>query len=162
MSDYKEIAQAINNYINCLKVLTENKILLNKKDFTGQLGEWLVETVFEGERAPSGIQAGWDVKTKDKFIQVKSHAKAINNKARFSAVDKDTLVKVDELIIVVFTHDYKLKEFYQVPWEIVVEKTKLRGQKTKRNEINWNDILEYRKELNALPNQEIINMFKIN
>lgn len=162
MSDYEEIALAINNYVNCLKILAENKILLNKKDFTGQLGEWLVETIYEGERATSGIQKGWDVKTKDKFIQVKSHAKAVGNSARFSVVDKDTIEKVDELIIVVFTHDYRLKEFYQVPWEIVVEKTKLRGQKTKRNEINWNDIFEYRKELNALPNQEIINMFKIN
>lgn len=74
--------EAIHNYFNALEALYENGILLNKKDFTGQLGEWFVETIYDGERAKSGNEKGWDIKVADKYIQVKTHSKAKGNKNR--------------------------------------------------------------------------------
>jgi hypothetical protein len=58
-----------------LNKLRDEGVLLNKKDFTCQIGEWLAETIFDGKRATNGIQKGWDVEIKGKFIQVKAHAK---------------------------------------------------------------------------------------
>jgi len=113
-----------------------------------------------GKRATSGIQKGWDVDVKGKHIQVKAHAKAETNNARFSAVDKDSKEKIDELIIVVFTFDYKLKEFYKVPWKTAYQKIKLRGKKNPRNEINWSSIKEFRIEKSTLPHQKIVSLFK--
>lgn len=142
-----------------MKKLRDEKILINKKDFTCQIGEWLVEILYNGKRATSGIQKGWDVDISGKHIQVKAHAKAEGNKNRWSAVEKETTETIDELIIVVFTFDYKLKEFYKAPWLKAIPHIKLRGKKKPRYEINWNAIKEFKIELNTLPSQDIISLF---
>jgi hypothetical protein len=158
-SDLKDKAKALDNFFNAMKELREQGILINKKDFTCQIGEWLVEMIYEGKRATSGIQKGWDVDVKGKHIQVKAHAKAEANNAKFSAVDKDSTETIDELIIVVFTFDYKLKAFYKVPWNVALPLIKLRGKKTPRNEITWSSIKAYKIEIKQLPHQEIVSLF---
>jgi hypothetical protein len=152
--------QAIQNYFNALDALYENGVLLNKKDFTGQLGEWLVETIYGGERAKSGNEKGWDIKVEDKYIQVKTHSKAKGNKNRWSALEKETTAKVDELIIVVFTHNYKLAELFKVPWNEAITKVKSRGIIKVRNELNWNDLKSYSQDINKLPNQKVVSLFR--
>ena len=153
-------AQALDSFFKAMKTLRDEEILINKKDFTCQIGEWLVEMLYDGKRATSGIQKGWDVDVEGKHIQVKAHAKAENNSARFSAVDNDSTERIDELIIVVFTFDYKLIEFYKVSWETAYPKIKLRGKKNPRNVINWSSITEYKIEKENLPQQEIVLLFK--
>lgn len=157
--ELKDKAKALDNFFNAMKELREQNILINKKDFTCQIGEWLVEMIYEGKRAISGIQNGWDVDVKGKHIQVKAHAKSATNNAKFSAVDKASTERIDELIIVVFTFDYKLKAFYKVPWNIALPLIKLRGKKTPRNEITWSSIKAYKIELKQLPHQEIVSLF---
>jgi len=147
-------------FFQSMKALRDEGILINKKDFTCQIGEWLVEMLYDGKRATSGIQKGWDVDVKGKHIQVKAHAKAETNPAKFSAVDKDSTERIDELIIVIFSFDYKLKAFYKVPWEIAYPKIKLRGKKNPRNEITWSSLKEYKIEKEDLPQQEIVSLFK--
>lgn len=153
-------AKALDSFFKAMKTLRDEEILINKKDFTCQIGEWLVEMLYNGKRATSGIQKGWDVDVKGKHIQVKAHSKAETNPAKFSAVDKNSTERIDELIIVVFTFDYKLKAFYKVPWEIAYPRIKLRGKKNPRNEITWSSIKEYKIEKEDLPQQEIVSLFK--
>lgn len=153
-------SKALDSFFKAMKALRDEEILINKKDFTCQIGEWLVEMLYDGKRATSGIQKGWDVDVKGKHIQVKAHAKAETNNAKFSAVDKNSTERIDELIIVVFTFDYKLKAFYKVPWEIAYPKIKLRGKKNPRNEITWSSIKDYKIETDKLPHQEIVSLFK--
>ena len=147
--DFKNKATALKVFLEAMKTLRDEGILINKKDFTGQIGEWLVEMIYIGKRATSGIQKGWDVNVKGKYIQVKAHSKA----------ETESTERIDELIIVVFTFDYKLKAFYKVPWEIAYPKIKLRGKKTPRNEIAWSSIKDYKIELKQLPRQEIVSLF---
>jgi hypothetical protein len=152
--------QALKLFLEAMKTLRDEEILINKKDFTCQIGEWLVEMLYGGKRATSGIQKGWDVDVKGKHIQVKAHAKAETNSAKFSAVDKDSTEIIDELIIVVFTFDYKLKAFYKVPWKEALPHIKLRGIQKPRNEINWSAIKNFKIEKENLPHQEIVSLFK--
>lgn len=140
--------------------MRDKGIRINKKDFTCQIGEWLVEMLYEGKRATSGNQKGWDVDVKGKRIQVKAHAKAESNKASFTAVHKDSSERIDEFIIVVFTFDYKLKAFYKVPWKDALPNIKLRGKKNPRNEITWRSIRNFKVEKERLPHQEIVSLFK--
>src|SRR5688572_4739167 len=112
----KNSATALKAFLEAMKTLRDEGILINKKDFTCQVGEWLVEMLYGGKRTRSGIQKGWDIDVEGKHIQVKAHSKAETNPAKFSAVNKDSTERIDELIIVVFTFDYKLKAFYKVPW----------------------------------------------
>jgi len=124
--------KALKKFFKALETLRAEGILINKKDFTCQLGEWLVETMYDGKRARSGIQPGWDVEANGMHIQVKAHAKAETNKAKFSAVNPRTKEKIDELIIVVFTQDYKLKRFYKIPWRAAKKHIHPRGKAQRR------------------------------
>src|ERR1035437_4226411 len=94
---------AIENYIKALQELHNLSVLKSKHDFTGQIGEWLVETIYDGKRADSSIQKGWDIDVNGFHIQVKAHAKAVGNDNRWSAVDRNEIEKIDELIIIEFT-----------------------------------------------------------
>lgn len=157
--DIEGYSKALKNFLKAMKALREQKILINKKDFTCQIGEWLVEMIYEGQRSSNGIQKGWDILAKNEYFQVKAHAKSATNKARFTGVNKIYEEKVDYLIIIVFTSDYKLKEFYKVPWEKALENMKLRGRKNPRSEITWSSIANYKADIATLPHQEIIRLF---
>lgn len=158
--NFQSKKEALEDFSKAMKTLRDEGILTNKKDFTCQIGEWLVEMLFDGKRANSAIQKGWDVDVKGKHVQVKSHAKAETNAARFTEVVKNSTERIDELIIVVFTFDYKLKVFYQVPWEDAFPNIKLRGKKKPRDVINWSSIKNFKIETEKLPHPEIISLFK--
>lgn len=150
---------ALQTFFDAMKTLREEGILINKKDFTCQIGEWLIEMIYNGKRSLNGIEKGWDVKSNNEFIQVKTHSKREGNKNRWTKVDKEFDIKIDTLIIIVFSHDYKLKEFYRIPWSEAVKNIKLRGIKSPRNELNWSQVKQYKIEIFDLPHQEIIELF---
>lgn len=160
MLNINSYSVALKNFLKAMQVLREKNMLINKKDFTCQIGEWLVEMIYEGQRSPNGIQKGWDVIANGKYFQVKAHAKAETNNARWTAVDKLYEGQIDYLIIIVFSQDYKLKEFYNIPWSDALPKIKLRGKKKPRWEITWHSIRGHKVELETLPRQEIIQLFK--
>lgn len=120
----------------------------------------MVASIFDGKRATNSGQKGWDIDVKGKRVQVKTHAKARHNTARWSAVNFDTLESVDELIIIVFTFDYKLKELIRVPWNDAKAIATLRGQKRPKWEISWNNLTAYQCDIDKLPRQDIIQMFR--
>ncbi len=155
--DLDPIALAFNKYFEALKELKRLGVLPNSKDFTSQLGEWLVATLFDGDKATNGIQKDWDVKIKEKLVQVKTHAKASTTPARWSRVEYGPQANIDELVIIVFSDGYRLKEYYTIPWTNALPLIR-------RNEsghvIMWNDLGRYKIDLNDLPKQSIISVFK--
>jgi sugar-specific transcriptional regulator TrmB len=152
--------KALKEFFQLLNNLRDEGILINKKDFTCQIGEWIIETIYNGKRATSGIQKDWDIDINGKRIQVKAHAKAEGNNNRWSAVNNKITERVDELIIIVFTFDYKLKEFYKIPWDEAIKHIRRRGKQKPRPEINWSHLEDYKQNLNSLPRQDIIQLFK--
>lgn len=155
MSESKQTA--IKEFLQAMGKLRNEGILLNKKDFTCQIGEWMVETLYDGKRSLNGIQKGWDVEVNGRYIQVKAHAKAATNNARFSVVNC-TSERFDELIIIVFTEDYKLKAFYKVPGDEALKHIHPRGG-SQRPELCWSAIEDYKQEIERLPRQDIIKLF---
>ncbi|GEM_PF-1172999 len=154
----KNVSAALLDYFEAVKVLRNQNILINKHSFTNQIGEWLVETIFGGKRAANG-QKGWDVNVNGKHIQVKTHSKAETNKSRFSAVNKCDSEQIDELIIIVFSAEYKIKNFFIIPWEIACPLIRERTTKNKL-ELNWSAVKEYEVSIDSLPKQEIVSLFK--
>lgn len=152
-----DIERALKAMLKALSDLRELNIITNKKDFTCQLGEWLVAMLFDGNRATSGIQKDWDVKIGEKHIQVKAHAKAETTTAKWSAVKYNQTAQIDELIIVVFTHDYKLKAFYKAPWNVAI--TRIR-RNADRDVIHWNHLSDFEIPINRLPKQDLVNLFR--
>lgn len=148
---------ALKRLLSSMNELRELDVLTNKKDFTCQIGEWLVEMIFDGYRSTNAIEKGWDVKIGEKRIQVKAHAKARTTTNRTTSIKYDLDARTDELIIIIFSQDYKLKEFYQLPWEIAL--TKIKREKHK-DVIYWNHLYEYKIEFDELPKQNIIQFFR--
>lgn len=157
MKRYKKIADTLKSYNSIWKELMDLGVIKLKKDFTSQIGEWLVAEIYSGEIAKSASQKDWDIKVGNKYLQVKSHAKGVNNKARWSVIKKNEFAQVDFLIIVVFTSNYKLKEFYKTPWKKALE---LINCKNNRHTISWDAQSIYKIELEHLPNQKLISIFK--
>lgn len=98
----------------------------------------------------------WDVRVATKYVQVKSHAKALQNKSRFSRISLHEGTRVDELVTVVFSTEYKLKEFYQMPWTDVLKLARRTGNGTA---IYWHDQLEFKVNPEELPNQDLVRLF---
>ncbi|WP_276974966.1 hypothetical protein [Flavobacterium filum] len=151
---------AIENYVSALKELHRLEILKSKHDFTSQIGEWLVETIYNGRRADSSIQKGWDVEVDGRLIQVKTHAKSRDNHNRWTSINKNDTEDINELIIIVFSSDYKLERFYQVPWSIAMSRLETRNKRILRNQLSWSNIEDYRINLDSLPMQNVVSIFR--
>ena len=153
-----EIQKALNEFFKALRRLRELSITPNSKDITCQLGEWLVEQLYDGQRSTNGIQRDWDVRLKGgSRIQVKSHAKAPTTNARWSQINYDLHAQVDELVIIVFDQKYQIKEFYKAPWHAVLPRIRRHADKDR---IFWDDLKEFNLALNDVPNQDVLVSFR--
>lgn len=156
MDKYEQVRSALTSYISSFNQLMNLSVLANKKDFTCQIGEWFVAEQYGGTRAESGKQKNWDLKVGEKYVQVKAHAKAQTTTARFSAVKHVESAQIDELITVIFTPDYKLKEFYKIPWK---DALKLIKKEKYGDVIYWDHQRNYKIKFNDLPNRELTKLF---
>lgn len=147
---------ALTNYFQALKELRNQGVLLNSKDFTSQLGEWIAEEYFDGKRSENGIQKHWDINSSIGKIQVKTHAKGDNTTARWSNLKKIETTEIDFVVIIVFTKNYQLKEFYNAPWNVVYEKIR---QHRDADRIFWDDLIDYKIDINELKKHPIFKNF---
>jgi hypothetical protein len=143
---------ALESYFDSLKMLKEAGILKNNKDFTSQLGEWFASEIYKGKLAESGIQKYWDFEAGGEYYQVKTHAKAESTAARWSSIKNDLACTAHYVIIIVFNHEYMLKEFYKIPWSEC-------RKNIFHDSVTWNRIKEYSIPLENLPHQEIVKFF---
>jgi hypothetical protein len=60
------------------------------------------------------------------------------------------------VIIIVFTHDYKLKEFYKIPWTVAQQRIQKSGT---REKLSWNSVKEYKVEIGELPRRKVVGWF---
>jgi len=155
-SDYKSHGLLLKNFIKSLQDLRIAGIATNKKDFTSQVGEWLVAEIYGGSLALNSIQKDWDLIADGKHIQVKSHAKSDTNTNRKTRLQYDESSTIDELIIVIFTQDYMLKEFYSISWP---EAYQLISHNKAGGEIYWNRLKDYKVNLDDLPNRHVVDLF---
>jgi hypothetical protein len=157
MDNFEEIKKQLNIFFGSLFELRNLGVAPNSKDFTSQLGEWLVSEIFNGKRAQSGIQKDWDVKVDGKNYQVKTHAKSVTDKNKWSYVNYKDDAEIDFILLIVFTPDYKLKEFYKISWE---ECLPLIRERKDGRVINWSALKNYRLNIDDLNNQELISLFR--
>lgn len=156
MDSFTGVEVALKAMLKAMADLRDLNVLTNQKDFTCQLGEWLVSMIYDGQRATNGIQKHWDIKIGDKYVQVKAHAKAETTTARWSAIKHDLEAQIDELIIVVFTQNYKLKGFYKIPWQVAL--TRIKKEKN-RDVIYWNHQRDFEIKISDLPKQDLVSLF---
>jgi hypothetical protein len=133
-------SNAILQYLEALKNLKDLNIIKNQKDFTSQLGEWLIAELYNGEIAINGKQAYWDIKKDGKHYQVKSHAKSKTTNRSNTDFRYDENAEIDFFIIVIFSDVYKLTAIYEIPF---CEALKLKTIENKDPVIRWKDAKDY-------------------
>jgi hypothetical protein len=136
---------AIENFFTALNKLKELKIINNKKDFTCQLGEYIISKMYDATIAISAKQKDWDMKfTNCDRIQVKSHSKAETTKRRNTDFKYHEDSEIDILIIfkIPFPEALKLKTKSKYPvirWSEIPEEYEVKFIKEFRN----NEFLKY-------------------
>jgi hypothetical protein len=121
-----------------------------------QIAEWIVAEIYGGVKAAAKNQVGWDVEVGNKKIQVKSHAKDPTNKNRWTYLKYEGVADITDIVVVVFTSDFVIKEFYEISWKKAQHYI---NRKHKHLTIRWDNISKYKKDLSSLPRQDIIAMF---
>ena len=157
MQNIEIISEAIKQYVHVKKKFRELNITNSERQLVSEIAQWFVEKLYYGERADSSIQSDWDIKTKNKTIQVKGHAKSDSNRTRWTEIDYREDADIDELIIIVFTKDLSLREFYKAPWKEIQKYIKRENIK---HTLKWDDLSLYKIEAENLPNQKIVELFK--
>jgi hypothetical protein len=152
---YAAQRQAIDGIIAGKQALRDLGVIRSER-MIGEIGEWFVELLLGGSRAESTPQSGYDIVLGQKRIQVKTHAKGDNNNARWTAYHYPRGA-FDELIIVVFTKELFLKEFYRLPKTAAYEDV---DRTKKQHVVKWDHLKQYQVALEDLPNQPLVNAFK--
>ena len=152
---YIKIRRALDDLVEAKRKLRECGVLRSER-FVGEIGEWFVKSILEAKRAETSSQKGWDLLLDGKKIQVKTHAKGDDNNARWTEIkyDKEAF---DELIVVIFTKEFHLKEFYRIPINIVMQRIVPSG---KQKIIKWDDLNDHQVQIDNLPHQEITALFR--
>lgn len=125
--------------------------ILRSRQIAGDLGEWMVETLYGGTRPPSRTNKGWDIHIPgDQRLQVKTQSDDPQNKWNYFTGDTDLF---DRFIVLVLNQNWLPVELYDVPsGELkavlkVTQSGKSKGQRTYR----WDDLVQWRVDPRELP-----------
>ena len=137
------VSQEFRAFIKSYQKLKHFGLLRNQKDITGQLGEWLASEILEAKISSNGIEKDWDLHKEEEgksyFYQVKAHAKSDTTDARWTRFEYSIDAQISYLVVVVFSQDYVLQEFYIVPFEFAIK------NRTNGSVLNWSTISMFNK-----------------
>ena len=154
MNTAKEARAAINKIVEGKKSLRELDVIRSER-LVGEIGEWLAESIFGGERAKSSSQKGYDLIIDSKKYQIKTHAKGDKNNARWTQF-KYNKGEFDFFIIIVMSKEFYLKEVYCIDEEILFSRI---DETKKQRVVDWDKYQEFKIPLDQLSNQEIVREF---
>ncbi|WP_282111451.1 hypothetical protein [Maribacter stanieri] len=161
---YKKKLDLIEAFIDAWKKLKKEKIISNQKDFTSQIAEWLIAELYNGQLAENGKQKDWDLIVDNIKYQVKGHAKSKTSKRRDTDFNYSIESDMDIFIIVVFDEEFKLKNIFKVPKNIIFQNNLMTIRKS-GNVISWSKLKDFDilQSYNWSKQQkEILSIFNIN
>ncbi len=123
---------------------------------TKQIGWWIVTKVFPSKNLNSVSKKAMIFKIDGMTTEVRIHKRVSPNLKRRTNLLASDSIQTDFLMIIVFTANYKIQEFYKIPWNTI----EILQRNNDNGIIYWNDQNQYRIELENLPNQDIVSLFK--
>jgi hypothetical protein len=139
-----QIARSLSDLCSAQATLQRLGIIRSQR-MVADFGEWFASQLLSMSLCSNRTQQGWDLESSGKRIQVKTHAKALTNRARRTTLRKDAL-EFDELAVVVLTETYRVRAFYLVPREAVET---LAPYKDGKRVLSWNALKSF--ELRTVP-----------
>jgi len=149
--DIQKVTKALQSWVHAVAELKDLGVVRSQRVVT-DYAEWLVAEIYGGTRARSKTQRDWDVILGTETIQVKAHAKAEDNPNRCSTISANP-ENFDALVIVVFSSNLRVREFYSVPSKDVVG---LLRQEGKSSRLYWGDLRKWQIPSEELPNYDTL------
>jgi hypothetical protein len=148
VSESSESIQAVKALSQAVRKLRELGVF-RSRCFTGDLGEWYVATLYEGELPRNQTQKGWDVRLPPtgQRLQVRTQSFDPQNPWNYFEVN---LALFDRLILVVLTDDFTIKALYDVP-SAELKPPLLRVGKEQRPMFRFSDLEPWRTDVSCLP-----------
>ena len=115
----EELIAIWNNYICARQQLMDNNLIRTFNNPVEDFSEWLVAHCMNGQLSINVNQRDYDVETNDKYIQVKSIAKAPNNANGYIVTRKDRENELATHYAFVFFDNYSPTAVYFVNVEFV-------------------------------------------
>lgn len=139
--------QAISALSEALSVLRGAGIIRSTR-FVGDIGEWYVASLYEGDLSSSQAQKGWDVleRSTGAKLQVKTQTFDPKNQWNYLTTEPDNF---DRLIVVILTQTFNIQALYDIPSEDV--KRVVRTGKERKLIYRFNDLVPWRVQINTLP-----------
>src|SRR3954447_20627191 len=108
-----DAVEAVKNLSRALQTLRAVGVIRSSR-YTGDLGEWYVEQLYQMPRTASQTQKGWDFRlpASGERLQVKTQTYDRNN--RWNYLDTDPAL-FDRLILVILTPTLTLRDLYDIP-----------------------------------------------
>lgn len=155
-AEYLKVRKSLDNLAKAKQELRDLHVIRSER-LVGEIGEWFFTALYGGERAKSSTQKDWDIVLDGKKIQIKTHAKGDKNNARWSVL-KFNGNEFDELVIIVLSKEFYLKEFFRVEANFLSNLIEKSGDRTI---IKWDKLSNYKIKVNNLPNEQIIKSFTL-
>src|SRR4051812_42320714 len=108
-----DAVEAVKNFSQSLQTLCAVGVIRSSR-YTGDLGEWYIEQLYQVPRATNQTQKGWDLRlpASGERLQVKTQIYDRHNRWNYLETD---LAGFDRLILVSLTLTLTLRDLYDVP-----------------------------------------------
>ena len=131
----EELIEIWNNYICARQQLMDNNLIRTFNNPVEDFSEWLVAHCMNGQLSINVNQRDYDVETNNKYIQVKSIAKAPNNTNGYIVTRKDRENELATHYAFVFFDYYSPTEIYAVNADYVRDYPRSQIKRENLNEI---------------------------
>lgn len=145
--DIERAIEAVEQYAQAISVLRATGVIRSGR-FTGDLGEWYIECLYEAKRTASQTQKGWDILLPETGERLQVKTQSFDPANRWNYLGSDP-ASFDRLILVILNEDFTLRDLYDVPSPEL--RPCLRLGKEKLLIYYWDDLRPWRLQPKALP-----------
>jgi len=142
--------QAICALSEAFAVLRQSGVIRSTR-LVGDLGEWYVATLYDGELPESQVQKGWDVleRSTGSRLQVKTQTFDPKNQWNYLTTKPELF---DRLLVVLLTSSFTIRDLYDVPSADVQQLVRI-GKENKPI-YRFKDLEPWRVKLTNLPGHD--------
>ncbi|MCC7354526.1 MAG: hypothetical protein IT330_12320 [Anaerolineae bacterium] len=122
--------------------------VIRSRRFTGDLGEWYVEQLYNAERPRSQTQKGWDILLPECGERLQVKTQSFDPQNRWNYLDSDPSL-FDRLVLIILTDSLTIRNLYDIPTSEL--HSLLRVGKEKKPYYHWDDFAPWRVDPRKLP-----------
>ena len=123
--------------------------VIRSRRFTGDLGEWFVAQLYDGELPSSQTQKGWDILLPATETKLQVKTQTFNRQDRWNYLDSNPEL-FDRLVVVLLSDSFTLCTLYDIPTADLETVIRM-GPNERRPYYSWDDLEPWQVDPSELP-----------